>query len=112
VRSPLQRLADCITWCTSTVCSKRQQHTGCSPLQRALFCLRRAPCVDVPLQVFEYIMQSLANYRQMHMRMQQLSAEGVLDGTGTEVGLVHLSIWPPRPCWVLLHEQQCGLAVE
>ena len=37
-------------------------------------------------QVFEYIMQSLANYRQMHMRMQQLAAEGVLDGAGVEVG--------------------------
>lgn len=31
-------------------------------------------------QVFEYIMQSLANYRSMHMRMQQLAAEGALDG--------------------------------
>jgi hypothetical protein len=30
--------------------------------------------------VFEYIMQSLANYRSMHMRMQQLAAEGALDG--------------------------------
>lgn len=30
-------------------------------------------------------MQSLANYRQMHMRMQQLAAEGVLDGIATEV---------------------------
>lgn len=25
-------------------------------------------------------MQSLANYRSMHMRMQQLAAEGALDG--------------------------------
>lgn len=37
------------------------------------------------VQVFEYIMQSLANYRQMHMRMQQLAQDGVLDGAA-EVG--------------------------
>ena len=34
---------------------------------------------DPPKQVFDYIMQSLANYRAMHMRMQQLAAEGLLD---------------------------------
>lgn len=29
-------------------------------------------------------MQSLANYRSMHMRMQQLAAEGALDGSEAE----------------------------
>ena len=37
------------------------------------------------MQVFEYIMQSLANYRSMHMRMQQLAAEGALDGGEVDV---------------------------
>ena len=40
-------------------------------------------------------MQSLANYRQMHMRMQQLAAEGVLDGAGVEVG-------GALRCWAVL----------
>lgn len=41
----------------------------------------RPPRLAAPSpQVFEYIMQSLANYRSMHMRMQQLAAEGALDG--------------------------------
>ena len=35
----------------------------------------RPPRLAAPSpQVFEYIMQSLANYRSMHMRMQQLAA--------------------------------------
>jgi hypothetical protein len=34
--------------------------------------------------VFEYIMQSLANYRSMHMRMQQLAQEGALEGAEPE----------------------------
>jgi hypothetical protein len=41
--------------------------------------------VDALEQVFEYIMQSLANYRSMHMRMQQLAAEGALDGGEVDV---------------------------
>lgn len=45
------------------------------------------------VQVFEYIMQSLANYRQMHMRMQQLANEGLLDGS------MEVSYWMPARGW-------------
>lgn len=51
-------------------------------------------------------MQSLANYRSMHMRMQQLAAEGALEGDGDAAARDRAAagvVWGLRTALLRLH---------